>query len=106
MNEPTNEARIGGAGQKVRDAFADADPPLTNHLTWGAVLPGHLVFAFRTDADLERAHANGVAAAITERARAELRAAGCSSAVARGAGISLISEEEVDRQGGPMNYFR
>ncbi len=98
--------RASAAAARVRAAFAAGDPPLTNHIDWAHDDLATLVFAFRADADLERARAAGLLVRIEAAARAGLREAGCTDAEVAAAVVSFVSEEEVDRRGGPWIYFK
>jgi hypothetical protein len=112
--EPTKARRLehiaSDALYHVVGVMRESQPPVTNQIIFGPSPndPGTLsvYFAYKDDAALAEAERNGHFPLITEEFRKSLLDEGYPPDAAALAHVSFVSEEEVEKHGGPWKYFR
>jgi hypothetical protein len=96
---------VSGAIGRVLDGQAPDGPRVVNSVFFGEDDPGSLVIylAYEESKTLRAAEKGGYTARIEEALRAALRDDGYPDGPIT---ISFISEEEVEKSGGPFKFFK
>lgn len=103
------DAQVERALHRVLRQFSGLEPPITNHIFYGATEfdPAYLTiwFAFRDEAALQRAHEIGIPDCVRAAVESALVAEGFPAGKLRTNAVGFVSERAVDEAGGPWFYF-